>query len=86
MGNGKDLIFIPRERSSMIQTRMVRKDVSCLTGGCQSRPGVFQLVQVSNYGDEWQKYIREGCNCKRKSGAKKCLEICAIKGGGGLDA
>ena len=39
----------------MIQTRMVRKDVSCLTGGCQSRPGVFQLVQVSNYGDESAK-------------------------------
>ena len=55
MENGKDLIFIPRERSSMIQTRMVRKDVSCLTGGCQSRPGVFQLVQVSNYGDESAK-------------------------------
>ena len=64
MGNGKwemekgkkmGLLFISRERSSIIQTRMVKEDVFCLTGGCQSRPGVFQLVQASNYGDESAK-------------------------------
>ena len=62
MGNGDgkgekkwNLFFISRERSSIIQTRMVRGDVFCLTGGCQSRPGVFQLVQASNYGDESAK-------------------------------
>ena len=51
MENGKDLIFIPRERSGMIQTQVVRKDVSCLTGGCQGRPGVFVWCksQASTY-------------------------------------
>ena len=44
----RNLFFISRERSSIIQTRMVREDVFCLTGGCQSRPGVFRLVQVSS--------------------------------------
>ena len=31
------------------------------------------------------RFIYVGFNCKRKkSGVKKCLEICAIKGGGGV--
>ena len=28
------------------------------------------------------RFIYVGFNCKRKKGGKKCLEICAIKGGG----
>ena len=29
------------------------------------------------------RFIYVGLNCKRKNGVIKCLEICAIKGGGG---
>ena len=30
------------------------------------------------------RFIYVGFNCKRKKWSKKCLEICAIKGGGGV--
>ena len=49
-GKKRNLFFISRERSSIIQTRMVREDVSCLTGGCQSRPGVLVGASLKLWG------------------------------------